>query len=80
MPDLPNRPRYAARLNAFKVGLPGRPTLADMVGRAATVAGLDAADLNYPDHFADHAPDAPAAPPSTRRSGGSMRSWPWAGG
>ena len=32
-----------------------------MVGRAATVAGLDAADLNYPDHFADHAPDAARA-------------------
>ena len=53
MPDLPNRPRYAARLNAFKVGLPGRPTLAGMLGRAASVPGIDAADLNYPDHFAD---------------------------
>ena len=47
----PNRPRYAARLNAFKIGLPGRPTAADLIARAGQVAGLDAADLNYPDHF-----------------------------
>ncbi|KGF70071.1 xyla [Hoeflea sp. BAL378] len=57
MPDLPNRPRYAARLNAFKTGLPGKPTAADLIARAAGVEGLDAADLNYPDHFADHSPD-----------------------
>jgi sugar phosphate isomerase/epimerase len=56
MPELPNRPRYAARLNAFKVGLPGKPTVADMIARAGQVAGLDAADLNYPDHFEAHAP------------------------
>ena len=48
--------RYAARLNAFKIGAaeywPGRNrvTTLDLVERAAT-AGLDAADLNYPDHF-----------------------------
>ena len=57
MSDLPNRPRYAARLNAFKTGLPGKPTVADMIARAAEVEGLDAADLNYPDHFADHSPE-----------------------
>lgn len=56
MPDLPDRPRYAARLNAFKLGLPGKPTVADMLARAAEVPGLDAADLNYPDHFEHHAP------------------------
>ncbi len=56
MPDLPNRPRYAARLNAFKVGLPGKPTVADMIMRAGQVPGLDAADLNFPDHFAAHSP------------------------
>ena len=56
MPDLPNRPRYAARLNAFKVGLPGKPTVADMIARAGQVPGLDAADLNYPDHFEAHSP------------------------
>ena len=56
MPDLPNRPRYAARLNAFKIGLPGKPTAADMIARAGQVAGIDAADLNYPDHFEAHTP------------------------
>lgn len=53
---IPNRPRYAGRLNAFKLGLPGRPTVADLIARAALVPGLDAADLNFPDHFADHSP------------------------
>ena len=51
MQDRPNRARYAARLNAFKVGLPGRPTAVDLIRRAASVPGMDAADLNYPDHF-----------------------------
>jgi xylose isomerase len=53
-----NRPRYAARLNAFKIGLPGKPTAADLIARAARVPGLDAADLNYPDHFEAHDPTA----------------------
>ncbi len=53
-----NRPRYAARLNAFKIGLPGKPTAADLIARAARVPGLDAADLNYPDHFEHHDPTA----------------------
>ena len=56
MTNLPNRPRYAARLNAFKIGLPGKPTAADMIARAGQVAGIDAADLNYPDHFDAHTP------------------------
>jgi L-rhamnose isomerase len=56
LPDLRNRPRYAARLNAFKTGLPGKPTTADMIDRAGQVDGLDAADLNYPDHFDGYAP------------------------
>ena len=49
-------PRFAGRLNAFKIGSaaywPGRNsiTTADILARAAT-AGLNAADLNYPDHF-----------------------------
>ena len=53
----PNRPRYAARLNAFKPAHAGagKPTISDMLAAAARVGGLDAADLNYPDHFADHA-------------------------
>jgi sugar phosphate isomerase/epimerase len=48
---LPNRPRYAARLNAFKVR---GGTVADMIRGAGQVGGLTAADLNYPDHFAAH--------------------------
>ena len=56
MTNLPNRPRYAARLNAFKIGLPGKPTAADMIARAGQVPGIDAADLNYPDHFDAHTP------------------------
>ena len=61
MPDLANRPRYAARLNAFKAGLPGKPTTADLIARAASVPGMDAADLNYPDHFAGYDPAALSA-------------------
>ena len=56
MTDRPNRARYAARLNAFKIGLPGRPTTTDLIARAASVPGMDAADLNYPDHFDGYAP------------------------
>ena len=54
-------PRFAGRLNAFKIGSeaywPGRNsiTTADILARAAT-AGLNAADLNYPDHFLDESP------------------------
>jgi xylose isomerase len=50
-------PLYAARLNAFKIGIkdkwPGRNriTTIDLLERAALVPGLNAADLNYPDHF-----------------------------
>ncbi|MEM9049617.1 MAG: TIM barrel protein [Pseudomonadota bacterium] len=57
---------YAARLNAFRIGAerywPGknRITAMDLVDRAATVEGLAAADLNYPDHFADADPAAMA--------------------
>lgn len=53
---LPNRPRYAARLNAFKP--PQGGSVADMIAGAARVGGIDAADLNYPDHFARHEPEA----------------------
>ncbi len=55
---LKQEPLFAARLNSFKVGAeqywPGknRITTADLIARAATVEGLNAADLNYPDHFA----------------------------
>jgi xylose isomerase len=54
--SLPNRSRYAARLNAFRAA--GARGLADMIGRASEVGGLDAADLNYPDHFEGHTPAA----------------------
>lgn len=48
--DIPNRPRYAARLNAFKASLPpdGRDT-PSLLALVAGVGGIDAADLNYPD-------------------------------
>lgn len=55
--------RYAARLNAFKIGAadywPGknRVTTRDLLARASTVDGLNAADLNYPDHFEDDSPE-----------------------
>jgi xylose isomerase len=58
---------YAARLNAFKIGAdqywPGknRITVTDLIARAATVKGLDAADFNFPDHFEDHTPRELAA-------------------
>ena len=48
---IPNRPRYAARLNAFKVK---GGSVAEMIAGAGRVGGLSAADLNYPDHFAAH--------------------------
>ncbi len=54
--------RYAARLNAFKIGAgaywPGRNriTALDLAERAATVDGLDAVDLNFPDHLVDTTP------------------------
>lgn len=50
---LPNRPRYAARLNAFKVK---GSTVADMIAAVGQVGGLSAADLNFPDHFDLHTP------------------------
>jgi sugar phosphate isomerase/epimerase len=50
---IPNRPRYAARLNAFKRK---GDSVADMLAAAGQVGGLSAADLNYPDHFAAHDP------------------------
>lgn len=52
---IPNRPRYAARLNAFKRK---GDTVAEMLVAAGRVGGLSAADLNYPDHFTAHDPAA----------------------
>jgi xylose isomerase len=57
----PPKPRFAARLNSFRVGAkaywPGRngnPTTLDLIARAAKVRGLNCADLNYPDHLATY--------------------------
>lgn len=50
---LPNAPRYASRLNAFKVK---GGSVAEMIAGAGRVGGLDAADLNFPDHFEAHSP------------------------
>ncbi|NBE08217.1 sugar phosphate isomerase/epimerase family protein [Paragemmobacter ruber] len=50
---LRNLPRYATRLNAFKSK---GDTVADMIAKAGQVGGLDAADLNFPDHFDHHTP------------------------
>lgn len=53
--DGPPKGRYAARLNAFKAADPdpSKPRLTGMIEAAGRVGGLVAADLNYPDHFAD---------------------------
>ncbi len=60
MTAIPNRPRYAARLNAFKRAADA-PGLEGMVSAAGRVGGLDAADLNYPDHLDAHTPDQASA-------------------
>jgi hypothetical protein len=48
--------KYAARLNSFKNGVSGdaSPAQRGMMGllsRAASVPGLNAVDLNFPDHL-----------------------------
>ncbi|MEL7115744.1 MAG: hypothetical protein AAGP08_09150 [Pseudomonadota bacterium] len=45
---LPNRPLYAARLNAFKRAGHGTDT-PSLIALAASVDGIGAADLNFPD-------------------------------
>ena len=52
--------RFATRINSFASGaadywpnLVGKPSLAQIVQRAATVEGLTELDLNYPDHIGD---------------------------
>ncbi len=52
--------RFATRINSFASGsaaywpdLNGKPSLAQMVRRAASVQGLSELDLNYPDHVGD---------------------------
>ncbi len=53
MPIRHNRARYAARLNAFKGTVqPGtKAGIREMIAAAGRTGVLDAADLNYPDHF-----------------------------
>jgi sugar phosphate isomerase/epimerase len=53
--------RFATRINSFASnasdywpGQGGKPTLAQLVARAATVDGLSELDLNYPDHVGDN--------------------------
>ena len=50
--------RFATRINSFASNaadywpnLVGKPSLAQLVARAATVEGLSELDLNYPDHL-----------------------------
>jgi sugar phosphate isomerase/epimerase len=52
--------RFATRINSFASGaasywpdLAGKPSLAQMVRRAASVDGLTELDLNFPDHIGD---------------------------
>lgn len=52
--------RFATRINSFASGasvywpeLSGKPSLKQMIRRAATVDGLTELDLNYPDHVGD---------------------------
>lgn len=59
------RARYASRLNSFASAPDahwgtgaGKPSVADLVRRAATVEGLTHLDLNYPDHCTGDGSDA----------------------
>ena len=59
--------QFAARLNSFRVGAEnywphknGKVTAFDLIERASTVPGLNAVDLNYPDHL-DGVTDAQAS-------------------
>ena len=55
MASMPNKPRYAARLNAFKPLAEGRG-IEGMIEAAGRVEGINAADINFPDHFTSHSP------------------------
>ena len=60
---MPNRPairpsRYAARLNSFKNGAAGDGGVLGLLTRAAGVPGLNAVDLNFPDHLSGVKPSA----------------------
>lgn len=51
----PNRPAFAARLNAFRQ-LSAGSDVTDWIAAAGQVNGLGAADLNFPDHFEGQMP------------------------
>jgi L-rhamnose isomerase len=53
MPTPPPPPpyKYAARLNSFKIGLGKTDGVLGLLSHAAKVPGLNAVDLNYPDHL-----------------------------
>lgn len=58
-----HRLQFATRLNSFATrpelfwpGSDSKPGTLELLARAATVPGLGAVDLNYPDHLAGHAP------------------------
>ena len=60
-PDVGDTPRFAARLNSFRVrereywpGKNGKASTLDLVERAAKVGGLNCVDLNYPDHLSTY--------------------------
>ena len=60
--------RFATRLNSFGSApqlfwpdLAGKPTMMQMVERAATVKGLTDVDLNFPDHVAEAPKPSPGA-------------------
>ena len=68
--------KFATRLNSFASGAhlywpeqKGKPSVLQMIERAATVKGLTHLDLNYPQHITD---DIHCDAPKNRRS--------WAGG
>jgi hypothetical protein len=56
-----NVPRFAARLNSFRVrereywqGRNGKPATLDLVERASKVKGLKYVDLDFPDHLSSY--------------------------
>ena len=67
---------YAARLNAFRIGLPNGAGIREVIARAGTVKGLNEVDLNFPDHLATiEARDVPdvLAEAGLRLNGFAMR-------
>ncbi len=55
MTALSDRPSYATRLNSFKAGRSGKVGIAELLD-SAKLAGFDAVDLTFPEHFKNHTP------------------------